>query len=87
MALISRLLDQPLYPLCGEIKFADADGDNDLEIFCRSGQNIYVFNPPNQTVYWTSPAFGDLYRFFAVGDRNNDGYADIVMLFEEPSAT
>jgi hypothetical protein len=73
------------YILCaGEIKFADADGDNDLEIFCRSGQNIYVFNPPNQTVYWTSPAFGDLYRFFAVGDRNNDGYADIVMLFEEP---
>jgi hypothetical protein len=73
------------YILCaGEIKFADADGDGLNDIFCRSGQNIYVFNPPETTTYWISPSFGDLYRLFAVGDRNSDGYSDIAMLFEEP---
>jgi hypothetical protein len=73
------------YILCaGEFKFDDADGDSSNEIFCRSGQNIYIFNPPNTTPHWVSPTLSDLYRFFAVGDRNEDGFADIAMLFEEP---
>jgi hypothetical protein len=67
-----------------EVKFSDINGDGRPEIIYYRSQYLYVFNLPNTIPFWVSPLLGVNYQFYGIGDRNADGYNDIVMVRQEP---
>ncbi len=64
--------------------FADMDNDSKLDISCFAGQNIYIFNPHIDNLIWTSPSVDANYKCYTIGDRNGDGWGDIVVVSKEP---
>jgi hypothetical protein len=61
-------------------KFVDMNNDGDLDLCVKDNQRIWIFDVIHNTTIWTSPPFGTGTNLFAIGDRNSDGYGDVVLI-------
>jgi hypothetical protein len=70
------------YPLAVvDMKLVDFDGDGINEIlvgFKSDSSRVGILDAVSQSMLWQSPSFNGIIYTVAAGDRNNDGYLDIV---------
>jgi hypothetical protein len=62
------------------VKFYDMNNDGDLDLCIQDNQHLWIFDVMHSTIIWTSPPFAGGTNLFAIGDRNSDGYEDVVMV-------
>jgi hypothetical protein len=66
-----------------DVQFGDLDGDGLLDIAVRDDQSLRLFDPHDSSLIWTSPSFDSTFSCYTIGDFQNDGYLDFIIVKKE----
>jgi len=67
-----------------DLLFEDINNDGFTDIAFRDSLNIFLYDVINQDNIWTSPVLDSTYKCYTIGDRNDDGWSDVVIASKEP---
>ncbi len=80
---ISPELSGPHFFPRSQDNFQDMNNDGDIDLVIRDNNCLRVFDIIHSQLIWTSPSLPGN-AIFGLGDRNSDGYKDIVFVWREP---
>jgi hypothetical protein len=66
-----------------DLNFADINNDGMIDFSVKDTSHIYLIDPHHSTTIWTSPMLDSTYRCYTIGDRNGDGFNDIIIVRKE----
>jgi hypothetical protein len=66
-----------------DLLFEDINNDGLIDLSVQDSTNIHLFDPHTPQAIWTSPPLDSTYRCYTVGDRDNDDWADVVIVRKE----
>lgn len=65
-----------------ELFFEDLNNDGLVDLSIKDQNYIYLFDPHNYHLIWTSDELDTTFRCYTLGDRNDDGWLDVVLVGE-----
>ena len=67
----------------GNVSFYDVDGDGHQDVAMADSLNLLIFSGADFHLLWASPRSRNPLKCYALGDENNDGLTDIVVVTKE----
>ena len=82
-ATLEVLWTSPTLYLPINLTFTDLNLDGLIDIAAEDDYHVYLFDPHASSTIWTSPLLENSYDCYTAGDRNGDGWGDVMMVSHE----
>ena len=82
---LAPIWNSPQLACPADLRFADMNDDGMIDIVAKDSFFIYIYDFMNDQELWSSPPLGENCRCHAVGDFDNDGIDDIVVVSQVPT--
>jgi hypothetical protein len=64
-----------------DLLFEDINGDDLIDLSVKDNSNIHLFDPHTPQTIWTSPPLDTTFICYTVGDKNNDNWEDLGVVY------
>jgi hypothetical protein len=71
-------------PLNGptDLLFEDINNAGLIDLSVQDSTNIHLFDPHTPQIIWTSPPLDSTYKCYTIGDRNDDNWIDVAIVWQ-----